>query len=809
MVKESMKRIFYMAAMAAVMTVFVMSCENMNEMEPGYDQPDDVIEFRRDTVAAGDTARFAFLPSADWEISVPTATYSWFWLDVNGRKTNKISGKVSKDTVYVNVVISDVEELMTDRKCELSLTMEGETNVVMEYVRPALGLLLEVYPARLEDGMFVSDTLKKTYEYVSEKSRNLSLIWVADSSEFMLPVLIRSNCEWSVELPGNVRLEGPESTKGDKYMTFVGNSLSEASYDVVFAYEGTPFDTLTVSLPASGEIGVYAARYEDDELVYADGEYVYEADSLLALFWSGTDYRLPVKVDSKCEWEVDMPEWLTLDMPESTIGTSYIILKGVPSKYPMEDAEGEVKFKSGDEILRTVRVTMPGSAGRMDVAVSQSLTKWEFNHSTWLMIATGYADVDAEAVFTATSGARVLAVDVEGTSVTENPSWMHVDVSAWDESATASAIQERTVTVTVDEKTTKGQRNAFVIFLPESFTGGIQDLFTAEGTVKEEYAYVPVIQNGNDAEYIMMVSSEEAMAAAGCSFGLSTNKRLDSYFGAASYKYKLTYNVPFAQDAAHMNFLSPYKSYKVFNGAKTDVTAKSQKDSTVWFTPFSDENISGVVSMYLGKSNPPTSETTFYLVLYDVPEDEVVVKTTLPIAVVECVYDPKEIEVSTFETAFAAGSDTLAVRLGASLRLLSKGDSLFVKVKEKFGKDELPESILNEYFGVSVYHLNYTSAAEPLSILVPADASMYTVNPSILVDAFTVNDLDFGEVAGKFTSVDGAASIRMGFPEDYTDTFVVGKIFFYVQDPDSNEQRVSLIVICTLDTEGYLEYLYR
>lgn len=809
------------------------ACEKVENLDGPQENPFDSITVVEGNVAPGDTIEYKFLPVQDWQASVPTSTYSWFWLDVNGRKDYKCTGKAGKDTVCVRIVVSAVEELTQNRYCELSLSMGDETNVVARYCRPAAGLNLSIRPAKVENGTFVNNADSTGYVYSSEPVEEISLIWSEDSSKFIMPVLLTSNLEWSVSLPDYLKLEGSESTKGEKKMMFVGKSLRAQRAEAIFYHDGAPFDTLVVNVPAPEPLTLYSAIYEDGEILYEDGGYVYTSEpvSAIELFWSGTDYRLPVKVYSKSEWTMALPEWIDAaaleeELPQSKLGYVEFVIKGNPSKYPLETTEDKIVFLNDGEPWAEIQVVIPGSKDKMSYNVGMSLTELEYSYDGLIKVSTGFEQMDATIEFTATSGARIFSAVMEnGSYVVKDDSWLRLEVENPDNSSTAAVIQTRVVTVRPDVNEAE-ERKGLIFLLPESVTAGYDELFTSDNAVKEEYASycIPVIQYTQDMDYVTLSSTEDERLAAGCEFAVSKNPRLDGWFGESKYKYALTYHNVFAQDAAYMNFSKPFKSYKIFNAARKDVTKTSQKDSLMWFTPASSENKSGVLSMYLNnEKNAPLEPATWYLVFFDVPEDQVVLKTTSPLAIVECKWVPEEVVIPKFETAFVGESVELAKQAGATLTLLTDKDSLlFEKVKYVYGTDELPKKIISEYRRAAVYHLNYVSDATELYLSVPLDADMYSRNPSHLSSCFMINN--YTEAAGKFGATEAGVKIRMKFPDPVAEEeentndglseedkqkleiqkkFIVGKLFFY-----SNETPV-LIIVCTLDTEGYLDYLYQ
>jgi hypothetical protein len=96
----------------------------------------------------------------DWTVTVPSATFQWFWIQDGSFKAEKVSGKVAegqKETVTVQIGVSDTEEFDMNRSCEVTLTMGGESKVIAKYMRPAKNRTISVYAAAVEGGELVAD----------------------------------------------------------------------------------------------------------------------------------------------------------------------------------------------------------------------------------------------------------------------------------------------------------------------------------------------------------------------------------------------------------------------------------------------------------------------------------------------------------------------------------------------------------------------------------------------------------------------------------------------------------------------------
>ena len=135
---KTMNIIRTFAALFAVCALMAASCEEKNPAGPdGPDAPATIKpEFPsvvEDTdVAPGETLTLTFNANMDWTVSVPSSSLQWFWIQDNSFKVDKVSGKVAegkKEPVTIQIGVSETEEFDTNRSCEVTLSMGGESKV--------------------------------------------------------------------------------------------------------------------------------------------------------------------------------------------------------------------------------------------------------------------------------------------------------------------------------------------------------------------------------------------------------------------------------------------------------------------------------------------------------------------------------------------------------------------------------------------------------------------------------------------------------------------------------------------------------
>lgn len=597
-----------------------------------------------------------------------------------------------------------------------------------------------------------------------------------------------ANLDWEVSVPestlttfwiedGAMDVAKVSGKAGDGIAVTVGTTSAEAfderSCAVTLKMGGKSQQIAKIILPGKDmTLTVYSAVVEDGEVQYGDDGYLYESTEAesIDLIWTGSDFRLPIKVDANYSWTVKSPSWAKVDVPEDRVGEVVLNVFGVPSEYPLDDASGKIRFMSGETLVKEYDITIPGCEDIFSYSVGMGLTELVFNYAGKVKTAAGFIDEPASVDVMGTSGVRILAVEsVEGkfdTDETAGPSWLKIEVEEYDDTDGADVLQERTVSI--DVETNEGEdRNAVVFFLPPSAPQDRADLFT-EGldAVKEEYAQyaLPVTQLSSDQEFVMMLSSPSEMAAGGAVFNVSEDAALFTKFGETKYAYELVYTDQYARDVAHMVFSHEVTSYKVFDASGLDKTS----DDEFFLSLILDEDkTGGVIDMIT------EVKSSGFVVLYG--------STDNVLAVVRCTLDPDTTIGDVADVAFIGENAPYAEMSGASLEHVVDGP-LYDQYKE---------------YMVPIYHLKYTQPKLPMLISLPNSVKSYMANPWALRNNFSVNGMEYDD--GTFERIEGGVNIYMTMPEGKQK--IEGNIFFYSSAAPSNDSIV-LVLACTFDLTG-------
>lgn len=519
---------------------------------------------------------------------------------------------------------------------------------------------------------------------------------------------------------------------------------------------------------------VYAAEIADGEIQYTEeGEYLYGSvePETLAMIWSGSDFRLPVKIDANFSWTVKTPSWASVDVPEERVGEVVLNIMGVPSEYPLEDTQDKIQFMSGETLIKEYDITIPGCKDIFSYSLGMGLSEIVFNFAGKLKVDTGFIDGPVTASVSGTSDVHVFAVEcIEGKyDIANEPSWLVIETSPYDDTDGADVLQDRNVNISA--RANEGdERSAVIFFLPPSLAQTGNDLFNAASdSVKEEFAKYafPVTQLSNDQEFVMMLSSSSAMASGGASFAVSDDETLFTKFGETKYAYDLIYTNQYARDNARMTFSSAVTSYRLFGAVGTDKT-----DSEDFFlsVTLDDDKMGGVIDMI------SDSEAFGYVVFYG--------STDNVLAVIRCTYDPEAIIIDEAEVGFIGDSEMYAPMVGATLERLTDG-----AIYDTYSDGMSP-----------VYHLKYTTAGIPMTISIPSAVKKHDVNPWNLQYNIRVNDNVYSEsfinnMLGGIELIDGGVTIYMEMPEGKD--FMRGNINFR-----SADDTIMLILVCTLDLTG-------
>lgn len=619
------------------------------------------------------------------------------------------------------------------------------------------------FPASVEKTVSPGQTVTITFDAnldweVSVPESSITTFWIEDGAMDVAKVSGKAGNDIAVTI-------GTVST----------DSFEERSCAVTLKMDAKSQQIAKVIIPGKERsLKVYAVEIVDGEMQYTDeGEYSYstvEPESI-DLVWTGSDFRLPVKVDANYSWTVKTPSWAQVDVPEERVDEVALTIFGVPSEYPLAREEGKIQFMAGETLVKEYAISIPGCEDIFNYGVSMGFTELIFNYAGRIKTGVGFIDGPSVSTIKGTSGAKVLAAEFVDGKYTAAPSWLLVDVQKYDDTDGADVLQERNVNISVT--TNEGDdRSAVVFFLPPSAPETIDGLFNDDKSeIKEEYRgySLPVTQLSSNQEFIMMLSSPSEMASAGALFTVAEDKNLFSKFGETRYAYDLVYTNQYASDYAHMIFTHAVTSYKIYDASGVDKT--SDED---FFLSLSLEETSDGGVIYMTSEEKATG----YVVLYGADENV--------LAVVKCTLDPETNIGDVADVSFLGESAYLAEMAGATLEKVTEGP-LYDKYKENM---------------VPIYHLTYTMENMPLLLSMPTTARAYVPNPYSRRDCFLVNGLNYDETIGEFERIDGGVQVYMIMPDGLD--YIQGALFFYDtrNAVTASGENAVLVLVCTLDLTG-------
>ena len=791
MKKNNIFRLF--AALVLGSAMFMVSC-NDSGTDPVQKEDPLFPELIEDyDVQPGETLVITFTPNYDWSISVPAEMRQWFWIQDGSFSVSEVSGKASETAVVVNIGVTENQEFDKNFSCEVSMTMDGKTQVIAKYMLPAKERTMALYAAEWnEDGSLKLAEDGVSYVYAASEPETVELKWSAADAEFRAPVKVEANCEWTLEMPDWAEVNVPESTTGVVELVFSGESIEDASGKLLFKAGDDVLKEVAVSVPSCNSIEVYTAKMTEGEFEYGeDGEYAWsdKAVETVELAWLGADFRMPVMVDAKCDWDVVLPEWVTAETPEKTTGKVSLVLRGVPSKYPLEDTKGKVTFKLGDNVLKELEIMIPGCQDIMTFSIDMSLAELEYNYIGEINTSTGYIEVPAAGHLFGVKDVRVFAVETTGGKVgAENPDWFTIEMTGWNTASGADVLQERTLTFRVTENAGDA-RSAVLFFLPPSIKNKAEELFNADASVKEEYSsYAVAVSQGsmNYDEYLTVHENPDA------EFDYSFEKassdkasQLAALYGATDFVYVLTYESPYCRDDAYLTMAVPFASYEVF-----------AEGEWLAYTNAGETNNYGVIDMYK-EMELPTEPVVGHVVFYN--------SVSEVLAIVECVSPFKEEVIVTPPEDLG---DVITDEYGNEFIRI---DSYFTDPEAaKAAGIKLYECVKGTYydqymeFECPILLLEYDSLDDVAELTLPVPVKNWFAYLNTYSDYVTVNDETYYDTAGFLAAATDKISIRMlqglyDFREDIEAGGGKNAGFKLAFHKTMSTQNPSIVIFCRLN----------
>lgn len=515
--------------------------------------------------------------------------------------------------------------------------------------------------------------------------------------------------------------------------------------------------------PAAGKsVQLYVCQVDENGAwVFEEGgNYAYSENEpdTLKLVYTGSDFRIPVKVVSNLEYEMELPSWARADIPEVKTGVTTFNIYGIPTKYPLDDKCEKLILKNGGEIVKEYVIMIPGCRNIIRYGVDM-VSELNFSSDGKYLSAIDFMEGPVKAWIEGAADATVVAVEMvddkyDVTAATA-PSWLKITVGKYSNSITADVLQKRDVEISV--KTLAEGERAAVLFFLASPVKDLSTLFDADAvSVKEEYVSSVVYVTQKVYGYLTLLNENDFMLAKG-TLVESEDASLYTKFGNVEYAYEMTYKDQWASDKGQLLFKEKYASYKIFNKLGVEVTENL-------FLAFNEDRNCVEMGGEIRDEG--------YVVFYDVDDNAV--------AVVKCIYEPmvktKDYEEDQIRDASMYFTDPEAAKTsGAKMEEIWAGPTFYA--------DE-------DAFNAGAVLLRLTCKYDtPIEIDVPIGAKLIGGYPNY---SFDLGGLDLSNV---LTPVGNRKSIVVKFTKPRSDWTNIQKITFSGTN-SSGESVVILIIYC-------------
>ncbi len=188
-------------------------------------------EMTSPTIGAGETCTIEIDPNQNWEVSIPTATAAWFWIEDGTQKVWTRRGSAGPAQIVIGA--AELEEFDDNRVCEVTMTMGGQSKVIATITRGTLDRGFSLRTCQLDEyGDFIynpnSTETGLTYLYNTDPAEGIALTWPEGRTGFSMPILVDGNFQWVLsKLPE--WLEVPAKTIGEPGAKLELRLLGDAS----------------------------------------------------------------------------------------------------------------------------------------------------------------------------------------------------------------------------------------------------------------------------------------------------------------------------------------------------------------------------------------------------------------------------------------------------------------------------------------------------------------------------------------------------------------------------------------------------
>lgn len=190
-----MKKNFLHWAMllTAGLSLALVSCSETGEDGPaGTPVFPEAIET---AIIPGESHTLAFEANMKWEVSIPENASQSFYIADGEHKVLTQYGEAGKAEVTIGTY--EIENFDDAPKCEVTLTMGGQSKVIATLSIEQQERALTLYTSKMKDGSFVyASEGELGYIYNETPAQTIELAWPSGLSGYMYPILVEANFAW-------------------------------------------------------------------------------------------------------------------------------------------------------------------------------------------------------------------------------------------------------------------------------------------------------------------------------------------------------------------------------------------------------------------------------------------------------------------------------------------------------------------------------------------------------------------------------------------------------------------------------------
>ena len=268
-------------------------------------------------------------PNYDWEVALSQHSVAYFSIKDGENVSYKVRGEAGEHSVVI--AVADIQLFDLEPVCEVTMTMQGQSQVIATLTMTATEREMKIYPVVLEDGAFAySAESDLTYAYLDTEvaAEGMAMIWPAEMSLYSTRVKVVSNFNWIVDGTPEWILPIEGGTAGVTELWIKGDEtkypMTAQSATLNFV-DATATDkvaaSLKVSIPSATEIFAVEGLTETTTFNYKGhiyssmiGEYV-EGGAIASVL--GVDGSNVVAVEfseaAGLAQAALNPQWLTID----------------------------------------------------------------------------------------------------------------------------------------------------------------------------------------------------------------------------------------------------------------------------------------------------------------------------------------------------------------------------------------------------------------------------------------------------------------------------------------------------------------